>query len=234
MPRESQTRFVRESLRRLIDTLHEKELIDRGTHANYLRFLRRRSALQDLTRDLHNPHEDVPIPGYPGARLVLLKLKEPGGRNFSLLAFKPATLRRRRLRCLVGHRFAKRIEGTFRWNLRQLFELFGIKVEYSGFDGAATHVIQDLIEMIRRSDFCLFDNRETTNPSKPNVYIEAGIALALNRPFIFTHYRKEIWPSDFSNVNYMRYESYKELFEELYAKLPIFLAKKVSRRRHYH
>jgi hypothetical protein len=192
--------------------------------------------LQRLTKALYDPHEDVAIPGFPGAKLVLLNLRDTGGRRFNLLVFKRANFagprrRQRHLRCLVGHRFTTRISETFRWNLRQLFDLFGIRAVYSGFDGAAVHIIQDLCEKIRRYDFCLFDNRETTKPSKPNVYIEAGIALALRRPFIFTHYQHEVWPSNFSNVNYIGYENYKELFEELYAKLPIFLMEKVVRRR---
>ncbi len=58
------------------------------------------------------------------------------------------------------------------------------------------------------------------------------MAFALNRPFIFCHYtRKEVWPTDFSNISYIPYKSYKELFSELYARLPLFLEKHVPARR---
>lgn len=116
---------------------------------------------------------------------------------------------------------------AFRFNVRQLFELFDIEEEYSGFDGAAVTIIDDLRERIHTCDFCLFDNRETTTPSKPNVYIEAGMAFALQRPFIFCHDKREVWPADFSNFSYLSYKSYKELFQKLSALLPIFLTTKL-------
>jgi hypothetical protein len=117
----------------------------------------------------------------------------------------------------------KTIEKRFRWNLRHLFGLFSVNEVYSGFDGAAVNILDDLRTKIRQHDFCLFDNRETTRPSKPNVYIEAGMAFALRKPFIFCHYQRETWPSDFSNIIYISYENDRELFQKLYASLPFFL-----------
>lgn len=234
-PTPPQVRFIRNSLRKLVETLFRYKQIDRLTRLTYEQQLRSRKLLWELARDLYGPKGEAAIPGNPSARLILLSMKELSKGQFRLLVFKRANgsaLPKRLVRCLVGHRFTKEIQDRFRWNLRELFEPLGIDEDYSDFDGRAVNIISDLREKIRTQDFCIFDNRETTKPSKPNVYIEAGMAFALNRPFIFCHYtRKEVWPADFSNISYIPYKSYKELFGELYARLPLFLERHVPARR---
>ena len=67
------------------------------------------------------------IPGEADAKLILLSVRETGGRQSNLLVFQRATQdrpKKRTIRCLVGHRFTAPIEETFRYNLRQLFELY--------------------------------------------------------------------------------------------------------------
>jgi len=235
MPSESQVRFVRQSVLDLAETLYETGRFTRETYLEYKRTFRSRRVLREIATDLYGPRREASLLGHPNAKLVLMSLKEMGGRPFNLLVFKhenDVSPRRGTVRCFVGHRFTKAIEKRFRWNLRELFGVFGIEVEYSAFDGAAVNIIDEIRQMIRTYEFCLFDNRETTATSKPNVYIEAGMAFALNRPFIFCHHKREVWPSDFSNVNYIAYKNYKELFQKLYAVLPVFLERKVLRRRH--
>lgn len=233
MPTQSQVRFVTESLRRLVETLYLNQEISRETRLAFERVLHKQKQMALITAHLYGPQREFDIPSEeePGRKLVLLSLKEIGTGRFPLLAIKRKNSNptgEHQLRCLVGHRFTKSIEQRIRWNLRHLFELFNIQEDYSGFDGLAVNIIEDLREKIRQYDFCLFDNRETTNPSKPNVYIEAGMALALSRPFIFCHYRREVWPSDFSNTFYVSYRNYKELFTTLYATLPVFIKQKLQ------
>lgn len=184
-----------------------------------------------LVNGLYGPRKEVIVPDTP-LKIVRLTIKEVGTKQSSLFVMQMSTSTDSPplpspLRCLVGHRFTQPIEASFRWNLRELFSVFGVAEEYSGFDGAAVNIIDDLREKIRTSDFCLFDNRETTSPARPNVYIEAGMAFALQRPFIFCHYNREVWPSDFSNVVYLSYRNYGELFQELASVLPMFLATRV-------
>jgi hypothetical protein len=231
MPRAAQLHSLIENLRRIFDTLYVTKQITRAKRLQLDRIFRSTELLQYLVTHLYGPEREVVIPGEADAKLVLLSVKEIGGRQSNLLVFQRATQDRPKtqtIRCLVGHRFTTPIEETFRYNLRQLFELFAVDEDYSGFDGAAVNIIDDLREKIRTYDFCLFDNRETTNPSKPNVYIEAGMAFALQRPFIFCHYKQEIWPADFANLSYVSYKNYKELFQKLSALLPIFLDEKVK------
>lgn len=227
----SQVNFVRESLRSLVENLYQNQYIDRGKLLAYLDTLRSRVNVAHLASQLYGPRREAFL--NKSTKLVRLSLKDVGGRRFSLLVLKPVdrpAQRRRPTRCLVGHRFTAEIKSTFRWNLRQVFELFQISAEYSGFDGASVQVLADLRRIIQTHDFCLFDNRETTNPSKPNVYIEAGMAFMVHCPFIFCHYKGEAWPTDFSNVHYISYKDYARLFRELYLVLPVFLRRHVLRK----
>jgi hypothetical protein len=230
MPQASHRQALIENLRRIFDSLYAAKQITRSDRLKLERIFLDSSLMSHLVTHLYGPEREVVVPGQEDAKLVLLSVKEPGRKRSDLLVFQrtdQAPTRKRTIRCLVGHRFTPLIEASFRYNLRQLCELFGIEEEYSGFDGEAVEVIADLREKIRTYDFCLFDNRETTTPSKPNVYIEAGMAFAFQRPFIFCHYQREVWPADFSNLSYISYKSYKELFQFLSARLPIFLATKL-------
>lgn len=223
----AQVRFVVERLRGLARTAYVAQRITRQQLLAVETFCRQRRAMAELATHLWGPRREVEFPELAGGRLLLHRLRRAGKGHFNLLAFAEADDHRPRrpLRCLVGHRFTREIEASLRWNLRSLFELYGIEEDYSGFDGRAVDIIDDLRAKIQVADFCLFDNRETTNPVKPNVYIEAGMAFAFEKPFIFCHYRGEAWPSDFSNVNYISYRTYEELFERLFAVLPLFIGK---------
>jgi hypothetical protein len=231
MPRAAQIQSLIENLTRIFDTLYITKQISRVKRLQLNHIVRSRDLLQHLATHLYGPAREVVIPGEAEAKLILLSVREPDKRQSDLLVFQRATSPRsthKPLRCLIGHRFTDPLMQAFRFNVRQLFELFDIEEEYSGFDGAAVNIIDDLRERIHTCDFCLFDNRETTTPSKPNVYIEAGMAFALQRPFIFCHYKREVWPADFSNFSYLSYKSYKELFQKLSALLPIFLTTKLQ------
>jgi hypothetical protein len=88
-----------------------------------------------------------------------------------------------------------------------------------------------IIRDIRASDFCIFDNLGTSD--KPSVYIEAGIAYALKKPFIFCEYsgrRNRVletgsMPVDLAGLLRVQYQSYRDLCAQLVAGLPDFLSK---------
>jgi hypothetical protein len=231
MPQSTRRRLVQERLSLVLDTLYRTQQIDRPTRNDLKMMFRDRGLMDYLVNGLYSPRKEVMVPDTQ-LKIVRLSIKEVGTKQSSLFVMQlsapadPPTSKSPR-RCLVGHRFTQPIEASFRWNLRELFSVFDVAEEYSGFDGAAINIIDDLREKIRTSDFCLFDNRETTAPAKPNVYLEAGMAFALQRPFIFCHYKREVWPSDFSNMVYLSYRNYGELFQELASVLPMFLATRV-------
>ena len=131
--------------------------------------------------------------------------------------------RPRSLRCFVGHRFLPSISKALRMNLRYLLEPSNIALVWSGMDMVAAGFFDDIVKRIGRCDFCIFDNRWASE--KPNVYIEAGIAYVLHKPFILANYKgnRVGIPSDLTHINNIPYTSYKDLSKALYFTLPVFL-----------
>lgn len=218
-------RFVRTEYRELIrqqrvdgtiSQAEANELSAMATEAGRIKF---------WTANLFGPDQSSPLlmSGSGAASLRLLTLEEIRGKEFRLLALcgtKPAG---RRLKCFVGHRFTKSIERILRFNLQQLLALFGIDPVYLGSNGSAVELFREVDRLIGESDLCFFDNRATSEPSRPNVYIEAALAYARGRPFIFCNYSGESWPTDLGGMLQERYSTYGELFRTLYRRLPKFL-----------
>ena len=162
-------------------------------------------------------------------RVQLKELREMNGREFNHIEVILGRIRRRRRRnCFVGHRFIPAVEKTLRWNLRQLLEPYNIQLNWSGRDMASVQILENIVRMIKQADFCVFDNRGTKG--RPNVYIEAGMCIALKKPFVLFEYtpgRKVAEdpgpiPSDLGFALTLRYRNYKELFRDFYFRLPVF------------
>jgi len=154
-------------------------------------------------------------------RLHLKQLREIGGGRFYHIEVLPTNPPERPQRvCFVGHRFTPGVENTLRWNLRLVLEPYNISLDWSGMDPRSVQILDDIVQRIGKADFCVFDNRATQG--RPNVYIEAGIAYALKRPFLlFEHTprfvrRRPVIPTDLAHALAFRYRSYKELFRKLY------------------
>lgn len=85
----------------------------------------------------------------------------------------------------------------------------------------------------RTADFCVFDNRATRG--KPNVYIEAGMCIALKKPFILFDHKPASRnpnapgpiPSDLAYALALPYRTYRQLFRDFYFRLPLFFQKHV-------
>lgn len=149
---------------------------------------------------------------------------EPSGAKFNLFEFHWSGGRRsRRLRCFLGHRFLPRITRALRLDLRFVLEPSNIKLVWSDMDMSAEGFFGKTVQEIRRADFCIFDNREAD--LKPNVYIEAGIAYVLRKPFIMADYKSNRLqvPSDLQHINRVQYRDYEDLTRQIYFRLPVFL-----------
>ena len=90
-------------------------------------------------------------------------------------------------------------------------------------DMSAVGFFAKTVREIRQADFCIFDNRDAD--SKPNVYIEAGIAYVLGKPFIVADYKgnRLAVPSDLQHINRVQYRDYADLSRQIYFRLPVFL-----------
>lgn len=163
-------------------------------------------------------------------RLRLKLLRDLNGSKFPHIEASPLRRPRRRRRiCFVGHRFVDSVTWSLRWNLRQVLEPYDIDVDWSSRNPTSVQILNDVVSRIRRADFCIFDNVLTDG--KPNVYVEAGVAYALRTPFVLFEYvatpsaarRPPSVPSDLEHATALRYKSYRELFPQFYAALPVLL-----------
>jgi hypothetical protein len=206
-----------------LDTAFRHGLIDRNNRQATLDGMR--AYLPQLVLGLNKAGEGI-IPFNGSARLMfyLREGRDPDHGNFNLFEIqrKPAG-RLPRLRCFLGQRFAARITEPLRMNLRYVLEPSNIELIWSDMDMSAEAFFSKTVKEIKKADFCIFDNRGTDD--KPNVYIEAGIAYVLKKPFIMANYsgnRLQV-PSDLGHINTLVYKNYAELTKQIYFRLPVFL-----------
>jgi len=172
----------------------------------------------------------VEVPQAGAMRLIYLR--EIDGTKFPFLLSDMRRGSRNPIRCFVGHRFIKEVEGPLRFNLQHVLSPYEIQMSWSAQDLSASDVFQEIVKSIRSADMCIFDNRDTAD--RPNVYIEVGIAYALGIPTILTEYVGEAHatiPSDLQGLFRIQYSTYQDLFRKLHFGLPSFISKNQVRRR---
>jgi predicted nucleotide-binding protein len=125
------------------------------------------------------------------------------------------------------------VTNNLRHNLQLLCRPYGISLWYSDSDMPNGSVFETIVQRIRQSDFCLFDDRETE--VRPNVLIELGVAIGIGKPYFYLNYRKKrrvaiaqrkeviTTASDLAGMLYVPYTSYEEVCLELAMRLPGFL-----------
>jgi hypothetical protein len=139
----------------------------------------------------------------------------------------------RKLKAFVGHRFNAAVTPNLRHNLALIFKAYGIKPWYSDSDSPNGPVFQIILDRIRRSDFSIFNDRETE--TRPNTLIEIGTAIGLGKLHFYFNYENKrtvqvgrgreriTTASDLAGMLYMPYREYDVLFREFAVRLPLFL-----------
>jgi hypothetical protein len=139
----------------------------------------------------------------------------------------------RPLRAFVGHRFTPGVTNNLRHNLQLLCRPYGISLWSSDSDMPNGSIFETIVQRIRESDFCVFDDRETE--VRPNVLIELGVAIGIDKPYFYLNYQKKrrvaiarrkeaiTTASDLAGMLYMPYTSYEDVCLELAMRLPGFL-----------
>jgi len=223
--------FLRGFLKEFIENQLVNSLMTPDEYQNYLGGLQRDARLADISQELFaSSPKPLPVPSF--GRLRLIFLREPDGAQFPFLQGMKRSNSPigKKTTCFVGHRFVEEIETSLRFNLIHLFEPHRIALRWSGYDLSSKDIFEDIVAGIRSADFCLFDNLGTLN--RPNVYIEIGIAYALDKPMVVCEYvgkgRKRVHdtgsvPSDLQGLFRIQYRSYEELTRKLYFGLPMFL-----------
>jgi len=215
------------------------EWLDTGFQADLVTRHRREAVVRAMSKHLPGLTEVINTSGkgkLPLGRATTLQVylregRDPARGRFNLFELRWSRSKRpTTLRCFLGHRFTKSISDSLRHNLRYILEPSNIKLVWSGMDMQAVGFFDDIVKKIQRCDFCIFDNRSTDR--KPNVYIEAGIAYVLRRPFILANHvgNRVGVPSDLSHILNIPYTNYSDLTRRLYFNLPVFLSENHLRR----
>ena len=213
-------------IQRYIDFLHQ---FNRLPERSLKRFADRpaQRALARTVREGKRPH----LAGY---EFSIVRFRSVAGDPVETVLGIDRRLRHvRPLRAFVGHRFMPGVTNNLRHNLQLLCRPYGISLWYSDTDMPNGSVFETIVERIRESDFCVFDDRETE--VRPNVLIELGVAIGLGKPYFYLNYhkkrtvavarRKEIitTASDLAGMLYLPYTAYENVCVELARRLPGFL-----------
>lgn len=170
--------------------------------------------------------------GKKGLQFKLLTLRHyhKGDFDMTLIVPKLKTKKKwkgKRLQCFVGHRDSQKMRRSFQFDLATILREFRITPKFQDVNYLTDVIFNSVVKEIKRSDLCIFDNRDTLN--KPNVYIEIGIAKAFGKPVVFFEKVAKSgeqltgFPSDFSGLSTFRYKSYKKLFFEFGLQLPVLM-----------
>lgn len=214
---------LRRYLTEWLETGFRDGLFDRNTRTQTFRQIEQ--YLPEIVRDINQSGQWSVATSNSILGIYLRECQDPEKgpfNHFEILAY-PSRRTRPELQCFVGHRFTKKLSEALRSNLRYVLEPFGIALKWSGMDINATGFFDDILANIHKCDFCIFDTRDTEG--RPNVFIEAGIAYALKRPFILASYQRNQLrvPSDLQHIKTIQYKDYRELTRTLYFELPVFL-----------
>jgi hypothetical protein len=159
----------------------------------------------------------------------------------SILPMSRKIVIKRKLKAFVGHRFNDAVTPNLRHNLAILFKAYGIQPWYSDSDSPNGPVFSIILDRIRKSDFSVFDDRETE--TRPNTLIEIGTAIGIGRPYFYFNYadkrtvqiggkrEKITTASDLAGMLYMPYHEYDVLLREFAVRLPLFMCDKRFARR---
>jgi hypothetical protein len=229
----SQLLFFREFLGSFFESIFLHGLIDSTTHTRLSRWCQTAEAKEYATRLFREGTVD--LPEYL-LTLKLVQLREMDGKEFDhIQIIFISTSERPRTNCFVGHKFSPQVDKTLRWNLRQILEPYNVELEWSGRDLRSVQILDNIVRQIKTADFCVFDNRATKG--RPNVYIEAGICIALEKPFVLFEREPGLRdsddpgpiPSDLTSALALRYKNYRQLFRDFYFRLPLFFQNNLRR-----
>lgn len=181
-------------------------------------------------------------PHLAGYAFDLVYFRSTTGANLpSILPISRKIVMKRKLKAFVGHRFNNAVTPNLRHNLSVLFKVYGIQPWYSDSDSPNGPVFSIIFDRIRKSDFSVFDDRETE--TRPNTLIEIGAAIGLGRPYFYFNYsdkrtvqidgkrEKITTASDLAGMLYMPYREYDVLLREFAVRLPLFMCDKGFARR---
>jgi hypothetical protein len=112
----------------------------------------------------------------------------------------------------VAHEFSRREKDDLRDAIKNAFKDTGLKPYYADLELRQSHILDKIKEMIFKTQFGIYD---ISNPNKPNVFLELGVAIAANIPYYLICKKDTEIPADLAGLDRIEYESYKHLTQIL-------------------
>lgn len=116
----------------------------------------------------------------------------------------------------VAHEFSRQERDDLRQAIQNAFRGTGLNAYYADLEIRQTHILKKIRDMIFKTQFGIYD---ISNPNKPNVFLELGLAIASGRSFYIICRKGTEVPADLSGIDRIEYESYKNLTHLLRAKV---------------
>lgn len=116
----------------------------------------------------------------------------------------------------VAHEFSIQEKDDLREAIEKAFEGTGMYAYYADVEVRNTHILSKIKEKILTTQFGIYD---ISNPSKPNVFIELGLAMGAEKTFYIICRKGTTIPADLAGLDRIEYESYKKLTELIKTKL---------------
>ena len=112
----------------------------------------------------------------------------------------------------VAHEFSKSKIDDLRTSVKKAFYGTGLKAYYADNEVRNVHILDKIKDKIINTDLGIYD---ISNPLKPNVFLELGIAMGAEKPFILICERGTTIPSDLAGYDKIEYSSYSNLTRQL-------------------
>jgi len=114
----------------------------------------------------------------------------------------------------VAHEFSKKKKDDLRDAIERAFRGTGLNAYYADLELRQSHILEKIKDMIFETQFGIYD---ISNPSKPNVFLELGIAMAAEQPYyiICEEEKGTGVPTGLAGLDVIYYQSYRQLTEKL-------------------
>jgi len=114
----------------------------------------------------------------------------------------------------VGHGFSDAQKKDLRPAVERALASTGLKPYRADDVVTPKAILQKIMEKISLTQFCIFD----ISLPRPNVFIEIGVAIGLNRPLLILAQRETIVPQALKSLVSISYSSYAQLTRDLAGK----------------
>jgi predicted nucleotide-binding protein len=117
----------------------------------------------------------------------------------------------------VAHEFSRQKRDDLRRAIDEALADSGLTPYYADIEVRQGHIFKDKILLkIRETQFGIYD---VSNPRKPNVFMELGAAIAMDKTCFIICWKGTRLPSDVLGLDHIEYDSHLDLTDQLRAKV---------------